>query len=85
MKSKKIQKKNFINSLVKLVKKESTHELNSKFDIKFFSKSYHNLILKENRSFFCMTYNLSHFISFIERHVFIVKACLLFIKKFVTN
>ncbi len=29
-------------------------------------------------------YLISHFISFIERHVFIAKACLLFIKNFVT-
>jgi hypothetical protein len=54
--------------------------------IKYFSKSYHYLTLKENRSLFSLLIIclISHFISFIERHVFIVKACLLFIKKFVT-
>jgi hypothetical protein len=41
-------------SVVQLAKKERTHQLNSKFDkiYKIFSKSYHNLILKENRSLF---------------------------------
>ncbi len=54
--------------------------------IKFCSKSYHYLISEENRSLFkwLMICIITHFISFIERHIFIVKACLLFTKKFVT-
>jgi hypothetical protein len=47
---------------VQLAKKERTNELNSKFDktYKIFSKSYHNLISKENYCLFLMTYNLSN-------------------------
>jgi hypothetical protein len=44
---------------VQLANKERTHQLNSKF-VKtyqiFFSKSYHYLILKENRSLFVLLF-----------------------------
>jgi hypothetical protein len=49
------KKSNSLNT-VQLAKKEQTYELyiNSKFDktYKHFFQSYHNLILKENRSLF---------------------------------
>ena len=54
--------------------------------ITFFSKSYHNMISAEiDCSINCslIVSLISHFISLIERHVFNVKACLLFMKKFV--
>ncbi len=74
------------NISVQSAKKERTNELNSKFDktYKIFSKSYHNLISKENYCLFAwlIISLISHFISFTERHVFNLKACLLFIKKF---
>jgi hypothetical protein len=40
---------------------------------------------ERNPRFICITYCflISHFISLIERYVFNVKACLLFMKKFI--
>jgi hypothetical protein len=52
---------------------------------KFYSKVLSQFDFKRDLLLICLTYYslISHFITLIERHVFDVKACLLFIKKFV--
>jgi hypothetical protein len=62
---------NSIASLIRLIK----------FNFKVLSQTDS----ERNPMFICMIYYflISHFISLIERHVFNVKACLLFMNKFI--
>ncbi len=63
-------------------------QLNSKFDkTQNLIQVLSQLNIERGSLFIYMTYYflISHFISLIERHVFSVKACLLFVKKFVIN